>query len=61
MKNKPSKFFCLSCLALLNDMDEVVCEDERNTFPLDAKLGLEVTQDVAEVYMKKLERRRMIS
>lgn len=38
-------------------------QDEGNTFPLDAKLGLEVTQDVSEVYVKKLEerRRRMIT
>lgn len=38
-------------------MDEVVREDERHALPLDAKLGLEVAQDVAEVYVKELERR----
>lgn len=54
-KYKPSKFFCLPCLALLYDMDEVMCEDKWNTLPLDAKLGLKVTQDVAKVYMKKLD------
>lgn len=56
-QNKPVKFFRVSCLALLYDMDEVVCEDERYALPLDAKLGLEVAQDVAEVYVKELERR----
>lgn len=56
MWNKPVKFFWVSCLALLYDVDEVVCEDERYTLPLDAKLGLEVAQDVAEVYVKELDR-----
>lgn len=56
-KNKPPKFLCLSCLALLYDMDEVMCEDEWNTLPLDAKLGLEVTQDMAKIYMKKLDKK----
>lgn len=41
-------------------MDEVMRQDKRNTLPLDAKLGLEVTQDVSEVYMKKLEERRRV-
>lgn len=54
-KNKPAKFLCLSGLALLDDVDEVMCEDKWNALPLDAKLGLEVPQDVAKVYMKKLE------
>ena len=31
-----------------------MCEDERHTLPLDAKLGLEVAQDVAEVYVEEL-------
>lgn len=52
--NKPAKFFWVSCLALLYDVDEVVCEDERYTLSLDTKLGLEVPQDVAEVYVKEL-------
>lgn len=56
-KNQPSKFLCLSCLALLYDMDEVMCEDKWNALPLDAKLGLEVTQDVAKIYMKKLDKK----
>lgn len=56
-KNKPPKFLGLSCLALLYDMDEVMCEDKWNTLPLDAKLGLEVTQDMAKVYMKKLDKK----
>lgn len=38
-------------------MDEVMCEDKWNALPLDAKLGLEVTQDVAKVYMKKLDKK----
>lgn len=38
-------------------MDEVVCEDKWNALPLDAKLGLEVPQDVAKVYMKKLDKK----
>lgn len=54
-QNKPPKFLCLSCLALLDDMDEIMCEDKWTTLPLDAKLRLEVTQDVAKVYMKKLD------
>lgn len=56
-KDKPPKFLCLSCLALLYDMDEVMREDKWNALPLDAKLGLEVTQDVAKVYVKKLDKK----
>lgn len=54
-RDKPPKFLCLSRLALLYDMDEVMREDERDALPLDAKLGLEVTQDVAKVDVKKLD------
>lgn len=36
-------------------MDEVVCEDKWYTLPFDAKLGLEVAQDVTEVYVKELK------
>lgn len=57
--NKPAKFFCVSRLALLYDVDEVVREDERYTLPLDAKLGLEVAQDVAEVYVEELTEKRI--
>lgn len=46
----------MSCLALLYDMDEVMCKDKGHTLPLDTKLGLEVAQDVAEVYVKELDR-----
>lgn len=35
-------------------MDEVVREDEWYTLPLDAELGLEVAQNVAEVYVEEL-------
>lgn len=35
-------------------MDEVVCEDKWYTLPLDAKLGLEVAQDVTKVYVEEL-------
>lgn len=35
-------------------MDEVMCEYKWYTLPLDAKLGLEVAQDVAEVYVEEL-------
>lgn len=56
--NKPAKFFCVSRLALLYDMDEVVREDEWYTLPLDAELGLEVAQNVAEVYVEELADRR---
>lgn len=35
-------------------MDEVVCEDKWYALPLDAKLGLEVAQDVAKVYVEEL-------
>lgn len=55
--HKPAKFFRVSCLALLYDMDEVMCKDKGHTLPLDTKLGLEVAQDVAEVYVKELDRR----
>lgn len=37
------------------DVDEVVCEDKWYTLPFDAKLGLEVAQDVTEVYVKELK------
>lgn len=40
------------------DVDEVVCEDKWNTLPFDAKLGLEVAQDVTEVYVKELKKRK---
>lgn len=30
-------------------------EDKWNALPLDAKLGLEVSQDVAKVYVKQLD------
>lgn len=46
---------------MLYDVDEVVCEDERYTLPLDTKLGLEVPQDVAEVYVKELNREESMS
>lgn len=52
--NKPAKFFCVTRLALLYDVDEVVCEDKWYTLPLDAKLGLEVAKDMAEVYVEEL-------
>lgn len=51
---KPSKFLGVSRLALLYDVDEVVREDERHTLPLDAKLWLEVAQNVTKVYVEKL-------
>lgn len=54
MCNKPAKFFCVTRLSLLYDVDEVVCEDKWYTLPLDAKLGLEVAEDVAKVYVKEL-------
>lgn len=38
-------------------MDEVVCEDKWYTLPFDAKLGLEVAQDVTEVYVKELKKK----
>lgn len=57
--NKPAKLFCVSRLALLYDMDEVVREDERYTLPLDAELGLEVAQDVAKVYVEELTEKRI--
>lgn len=42
-------------------MDEVVCEDEWYTLPLDAKLGLEVAQDVAEVYVEELRDKKAVN
>ena len=36
-------------LSLADDVEEVVCENEGNTLPVDAELLLEVTQEVAEV------------
>lgn len=53
--NKPAKFLCVSSLALLYDVDEVVCEDKWYTLPFDAKLGFEVAQDVSEVYVEELK------
>lgn len=53
-RNKPAKFLCVSRLALLYDVDEVVCEDKWYTLPLDAKLGLEIAQDVTKVYVEEL-------
>lgn len=53
--DKPVKLLWVSRLALLYDVDEVVREDERDSFPLNAKLGLEVSQDVAKVNVKKLK------
>jgi hypothetical protein len=56
--NPPSKLLCVARLALLDDVDEVVREDEGHTFPLDAELGLEVAQDVAKVNVEELGVRR---
>lgn len=56
MCNKPVKLFGVSRLALLYDVDKVVCEDERYTFPLNAKFRFKVAQDVAKIYVKKLNR-----
>lgn len=53
-RNKPAKFLRVPRLALLNDVDEVVREDEGNPFPFDAELGLEVAEDVTEVYVEEL-------
>lgn len=39
------------------DVDEVMCEDKWYTLPFDAKLGLEVAQDVTEVYVKELKKK----
>lgn len=52
--DKPVKLLRVSRLALLYDVDEVVREDERDAFPLNAKLGFEVAQDVAKVDVKEL-------
>lgn len=54
---KPAKFFCVTCLSLLYDVDEVVRKDKWYTLPLDAKLGLEVAKDVAKVYVEELRER----
>lgn len=50
-----SKLLCVASFALLNHVDEVVCEDERNSLPLDSKLRLKVPQNVAEVYVEELK------
>lgn len=57
--DKPVKLLRVSCLALLYDVDEVVCEDERDSFPLNAKLGFEVAQDVPKVNVKELKGREV--
>lgn len=57
--DKPVKLLRVSRLALLYDVDEVVREDERDAFPLNAKLGFEVAQDVAKVDVKELEGREV--
>lgn len=56
--NKPAKLLSVSRLALLYDVDEVVCEDERYALSFDAKLGLEVAQDVAKVYVEELTNKK---
>lgn len=55
--NQPAELLCVPCLALLNDVNEVVCKYERYTLPLDAKLRLEVAQDVTEVNVKELRQK----
>lgn len=35
-----------------------MCEDERYTLSFDAKLGLEVAQDVAKVYVEELTNKK---
>lgn len=57
--DQPVKLLRVSRLALLYDVDEVVREDEWDSFPLNAKLGFEVTQDVAKVDVKKLKGREV--
>ena len=54
LKGLPAKLLCVARFALLDDMDEVMGEDEGDTLPLDPKLGLEVPEDVAKVYMEEL-------
>lgn len=53
--NELSKLLRVAGFALLNHVDEVVSEDERNAFALDAKLRLEVPQNMAEVYVEELK------
>lgn len=57
--DQPVELLWVSRLALLYDVDEVMREDERDSFPLNAKLGFEVAQDVAKVDVKKLKGRQV--
>lgn len=50
-----SKLLRVAGFALLNHVDEVVSEDERNALTLDSELRFEVPQNVAEVYVKELK------
>lgn len=61
MCNKPVKLFGVSRLALLYDVDKVVCEDEWYTFPLNTEFRFKVAQDVAKIYVKKLNRQEFES
>lgn len=53
-RRSPAKLLSVARLSLLDDVDEVMGQDEGDTFPLDAKLGLEVPQDMPKVYVEEL-------
>lgn len=48
----------LSRLALVDHVDEVVSQHKRHSLALEAELLLEVAEDVAEVYVEELGRRK---
>lgn len=52
--HSPLKLLAVVGLALLDHVHEVVGEDEGDPLPVDPKLGLEVPQKVAEVYVEEL-------
>lgn len=50
----PFKLLTVTSLALLDHVDKVVGEDERDSLAVDSKLGLEIPQKVAKVDVEQL-------
>lgn len=50
----PFKFLTVISLPLLNDMDKVVGENERDSLTVDSKLGLEIPKKVAKINVEQL-------
>lgn len=54
----PFKFLTIISLSLLNHVDKVIGEDERDSLPVDSKLGLEVPQKVAKINVEQLREQK---